>query len=109
MPGTGVAPPPPAQTAAHPASSTPSQLVNYYQTDRPKTRVIFVLLGIFLGIFGAHNFYAGYTKKGSLQLVTTVLTTFYAEIAAWLWAVVWVWAIVEICVINKDSDGTQFV
>jgi len=109
MPGTGVAPPPPLQPATQAASHTPPQLVNYYQTDKPKTRVIFVLLGVFLGIFGAHNFYAGYTKKGALQLVTTVLTAFYAEIAAWLWVVVWVWAIVEICVINQDADGTQFV
>lgn len=109
VPGTGVAPPPPRQPATQAANHRPPQQVDYYQTDKPKTRVIFVLLGIFLGIFGAHNFYAGYTKKGALQLVTTVLTGLYAEIAAWLWAVVWVWAIVEICVINQDADGTQFV
>jgi TM2 domain-containing membrane protein YozV len=106
--GTGVAPPPALRPPVQSAQA-PSQLVNYYQQDRPKTRVVFVLLGIFLGIFGVHNFYADYTKKGAMQLVATVLIGFYAEIAAWLWAVVWLWAIVEICLINKDADGTQFV
>ncbi|HXT26245.1 MAG TPA: NINE protein [Candidatus Eisenbacteria bacterium] len=106
--GTGVAPPPALRPQA-PAVQAPAQLVNYYQQDRPKTRVVFVLLGVFLGIFGVHNFYAGYTKKGAMQLVATVLIAFYAEIAAWLWAVVWLWAIVEICLINRDADGTQFV
>jgi len=110
MAGTGVAPPPQLQqTRVAVAGIAPPQLVNYYQTEKPKTRVIFVLLGIFLGIFGAHNFYAGYTKKGGLQLVTTILTVPYAAIIAWLWAVVWVWAIIEICLVNKDADGTQFV
>jgi TM2 domain-containing membrane protein YozV len=106
--GTGVAPPPALRPQVQPAQAT-LQPVNYYQQDRPKTRVIFVLLGIFLGIFGVHNFYAGYTKKGAMQLVASVLIGFYAEIAAWLWVVVWLWAIVEICMVNKDADGTQFV
>ena len=91
------------------ASHVPAQLVNYYQAPQPKTRVIFVLLGIFLGILGVHNFYAGYTKKGAMQLVATVLIAFYSEIAAWLWLVVWLWAIVEICTVNQEADGTQFV
>ena len=107
--GTGVAPPPQVRPVAQAASYAPVQLVNYYQAPQPKTRVIFVLLGIFLGIFGVHNFYAGYAKKGAMQLVATVLIAFYAEIAAWLWLAVWLWAIVEICMVNHEADGTQFV
>jgi TM2 domain-containing membrane protein YozV len=106
--GTGVAPPPALRPQIQPVQAT-SQPVNYYQQDRPKTRVIFVLLGIFLGIFGVHNFYAGYAKKGAMQLVASVLIGVYAEIAAWLWVVVWLWAIMEICMVNRDADGTQFV
>ena len=83
--------------------------MDYYQRPQAKTRVVFVLLGIFLGIFGVHNFYAGYRKKGAIQLVATVLIAIYSEIAAWLWLVVWLWAIAEICVVNKEEDGTQFV
>jgi len=85
------------------AGYTPSQLVNYYQRPQPKTRVLYVLLGIFLGVFGVHNFYAGYVKKGTIQLCLTVLTCFYGGLVSWLWA------IVEICTVNKDAEGTQFV
>jgi len=107
--GTGVAPPPLPRPLPQPAAYMPAQLVDYYQPRQPKTRVVFVLLGIFLGIFGVHNFYAGYTKKAAIQLVATVLIAVYAEIAAWLWLVVWLWAIVEICVVSKEADGAQFV
>lgn len=107
--GTGIAPPPMARQLPQTASHVPAQLANYYQAPQQKTRVIFVLLGIFLGIFGVHNFYAGYTKKGAMQLVATVLIGFYAEIASWLWLVVWLWAIAEICIVSKEADGTQFV
>lgn len=109
MAGTGIAPPPMARPLPQAASHVPAQLANYYQAPQPKTRVIFVLLGVFLGILGVHNFYAGYSKKGAMQLVATVLIAFYSEIAAWLWLVVWLWAIVEICTVNQEADGTQFV
>ena len=98
---TTAAPPPPLRQAQPVASRT--DLVNYYPTDRPKSRVAFVLFGIFLGIFGVHNFYAGYVQKGVIQLLLTILTCFYGAIVSW------VWAIVEICMISKDRDGVQFV
>lgn len=107
--GTGVAPPPLPRPLPQTTTYAPAQLVDYYQAPQPKTRVVFVLLGIFLGLFGVHNFYAGYTKRGAIQLVATVLIAIYSEIAAWLWLVVWLWAIVEICVVNKDADGAQLV
>ena len=101
--GTGVAPPPQAGPAPHAATYAPAQLASYYQPPQPKTRVLFGLLGIFLGAFGVHNFYAGYTKKGAIQLCLTLLTCFYGA------AISWPWAIIEICVINKDAEGNQFV
>lgn len=100
--GTGVAPPP-SVASFHAPTYAPSQLVNYYQPPPPKTRVLFVLLGIFLGGFGVHNFYAGYVKKGTIQLCLTLLTCFYGA------ALSWPWAIIEICTVNKDADGAQFV
>jgi TM2 domain-containing membrane protein YozV len=39
-----------------------------------KSRMTAGLLGIFLGGFGVHNFYLGYTNKAVLQIVVTVLT-----------------------------------
>lgn len=68
----------------------------------PKSRTTYIVLGVFLGAFGAHNFYAGYTGRAVGQLCLSVLTLFYLSIASWIWA------IVEICVVEKDSAGIQF-
>ena len=67
----------------------------------PKSRTAFIVLGIFLGAFGAHNFYAGYTGKAVGQLCLTILSFFYLAVASWIWAVI------EICIIDKDSAGVQ--
>lgn len=68
----------------------------------PKSRTAFIVLGIFLGAFGAHNFYAGYTGKAVGQLCLSILSLFYLAVASWLWAVI------EICIIDKDSSGVRF-
>jgi TM2 domain-containing membrane protein YozV len=67
-----------------------------------KSRVVYVLMAIFFGIFGVHNFYAGYIKKAVIQLCITLFTCFYGAI------VIWIWAIVEACMINSDDDGVAF-
>ena len=38
-----------------------------------KSKILAGLLGIFLGSFGAHNFYLGYTSKAIIQLVCTIV------------------------------------
>lgn len=38
------------------------------------------LLGIFLGGFGVHKFYLGYTKEGVIQLVITLVTCGFGSI-----------------------------
>jgi TM2 domain-containing membrane protein YozV len=68
-----------------------------------KSRTTYIVLGVFLGAFGAHNFYAGYTGRAVGQLCLSVFTLFYLAIASWIWA------IVEICVVDKDSAGIQFI
>jgi TM2 domain-containing membrane protein YozV len=68
-----------------------------------KNRVAFVLMAVFLGPFGGHNFYAGYTNKAIIQLCITVLSCFFGAIVSWIWA------IVEACVVDCDSDGVAFV
>jgi TM2 domain-containing membrane protein YozV len=70
--------------------------------DQAKSRTTFIVLGIFLGMLGVHNFYAGYTGKAVGQLCLSVLTLGYLAIASWIWA------IVEICIVEKDSAGIQF-
>ena len=39
-----------------------------------KSKLVAGLLGIFLGGFGVHRFYLGYTSIGITQIVVTVLT-----------------------------------
>jgi len=67
-----------------------------------KSRVAFVLLAVFLGFLGVHNFYAGYIKKAVIQCCLTVFTLFMAS------PIVWIWAVVEACMIEKDDDGVAF-
>ena len=68
--------------------------------DTPsKSKVAFVLLGVFLGSLGIHNFYVGRTKQGVIQLLITVLSAGMLSLASWIWA------IVDICTINADANG----
>ena len=64
----------------------------------PKSRVTFILLGIFLGAFGVHNFYAGYNRRGWFQLALTCLSVFT------LGTITWLWALVEVCIVSRDAD-----
>ncbi|HEV7676757.1 MAG TPA: NINE protein [Candidatus Angelobacter sp.] len=67
-----------------------------------KSRTSYIVLGIFLGALGIHNFYAGYTGRAVGQLCLTVLTVGYLGIVSWIWA------IIEICTVEKDSTGLRF-
>jgi len=89
-------------TSAPAAGYAASPQVPYVYARAPKARIGFVLLGIFLGALGIHNFYAGYVGKGVGQLCLSVLTLGYGALISWIWA------IVEVCVIDKDSSGVPF-
>jgi len=67
----------------------------------PKIRIAYILLGIFLGGLGIHNFYAGYTGRGVAQLLTTLLTCGVGFV------ITWVWSLVEICIVTVDADGNE--
>lgn len=71
----------------------------------PKTRVAYILLGLFLGGLGVHNFYAGYSGKGVAQLLITLFLwwTIIAPIA------VTIWIIVEVCTVDRDAYGNPLV
>lgn len=42
-----------------------------------KSQGIYILLALFLGGFGVHNFYAGYYKRAVAQLILTIFGAFY--------------------------------
>ena len=68
----------------------------------PKNRMGFMILGALLGPLGAHNWYAGYYKKAGAQLAITVLTLGFGSPMSWIWA------IIDICTVDRDSNGVQF-
>ena len=81
-----------------------TELAPVLGTGAAKSRVAYVVLGLFLGGLGIHNFYAGYTAKAGAQLLITVLT-------GWLIVpliAVGIWVLIEICTIRQDAQGVQF-
>lgn len=71
---------------------------------KPKSRVTYVLLALFLGGFGAHNFYAERYKSAIAQLVLT-LFFWWLVIPAF---VVGIWVLVEVFTVKKDGNGVPF-
>ncbi len=57
-------------------------------TGAPKSKIAAGLLGIFLGAFGIHNFYLGYTGKALAQLLITVLSCFVLSGVSSIWGLV---------------------
>lgn len=116
-PGVAGIPSPPAPVMGNFGYVTPGGILSVPQyapvpVERlGKSRTGFILLGIFLGSFGVHNLFAGFVKRGMLQLCLTLGAIFAASYANWLWMVVfgtWIWAIVDICTIDRDSTGQRF-
>ena len=54
----------------------------------PKQLLFGILLALFLGVFGAHNFYLGHTGRGIAQLLITVLTLGIGSIVTGIWALI---------------------
>lgn len=78
---------------------------NQQTTIINKSRVAYIVLGIFLGGLGVHNFYAGYNGKGIAQLLLTVLI-------GWLVLpviAVMIWVIIELCTVTTDANGNQMI
>ena len=70
-----------------------------------KSRVGYILLGLFLGGLGIHNFYAGYTGKAIAQLLLNLFL---------FWTIVVpigvaIWVIVEVITVDRDAYGQRFI
>ena len=70
-----------------------------------KSRLAYILLGIFLGGLGVHNFYAGYTSKGIIQLLITLLVGWLVLPAIG----VGIWVIIELCTVTTDAQGNPMI
>ena len=67
-----------------------------------QSRVGYIFLGLFLGDFGLHNFYAGYVARGVVQLLLTI-----ASFGLLCW-ISWLWAVIEIITVSKNAKGVEF-
>ena len=84
--------------------ANPNEQNSRQNATPPKQRIAYILFGIFLGGLGIHNFYAGYSGKGTTQLLISLLT-------GWLilpYIAVFIWTVIEICTIDKDANGVPF-
>lgn len=71
------------------------------QNYAPKSKIAAGLLGIFLGCFGVHNFYLGYTGKAVAQLLITLLTCGFGG------AITGIWGLIEGILILTGSISTD--
>lgn len=69
-----------------------------------KSKMVAGLLGIFLGGWGIHNFYLGFTKKAIIQIIVSICTCGLGGI----------WGLIEgimiLCgKINTDANGNPLI
>jgi TM2 domain-containing membrane protein YozV len=92
-------------TSLQPAPVMPQQVVaplDFAPDANARNRTTFIVLGVLLGFSGAHNFYAGYTKKAIAQLCITLFSAGFAA------PMTWIWAVIDVCTVDRDSDGRHF-
>lgn len=69
-----------------------------------KSKMAAGLLGIFLGAFGVHNFYLGFTGKAIAQLLITLLTCGMLSFASAIWGLI-EGILILTGSMNTDADG----
>ena len=81
---------------------------NNYAINQGKSKIAAGLFGIFLGAFGVHNFYLGYTGKAVAQLLITVLSCGILSFISGTWGLIE--GILILASDNYlDSDGNLLV
>ncbi len=74
------------------------------QATSQKSKMAAGLFGIFLGAFGVHNFYLGYTGKAIAQLLITVLSCFTLSVVSEIWGLI-EGILILTGSMNTDADG----
>ena len=69
-----------------------------------KSKLVAGLLGIFLGCFGVHNFYLGYTGKAVAQVLISVLSCFTLSFVSGVWGLI-EGIMILVGNINTDAKG----
>lgn len=78
----------------------------------PKSRVLAGILGIFLGGFGVHRFYLGYTNMGLIQvgsmLAGIVLSFLTCGILSFIPCAISIWGLIEgVLILAKSTIVTD--
>ena len=90
----------------NPSSSNQSTYNQCLQQQKPaKSRVAFIVIALFLGAFGIHNFYAGFAVRGVMQLLLSLFGFMLCFVPNFF---VVIWVICEIAAVDTDSDGQYF-
>lgn len=75
-----------------------------------KSKIVAGILGIFLGGFGIHNFYLGYSSKGLTQLLLTTVGWIFLGLGP---LIAGIWGFIEGIDIllgnTKDSNGNDLI
>ena len=71
-----------------------------------KSKLAAALFAFFLGTFGVHNFYLGYTGKAVAQLLITLLSCFILSPVSSIWAIV-EGVLILTGEINSDASGNS--
>ena len=91
-----------SQPVAAVATAPVAAPISFEPDPDAKNRMTFIILGVLLGAFGAHNFYAGYKKKAAAQLAITVVSLGLASPMSW------VWAVIDVSTVDVDERGIKF-
>jgi hypothetical protein len=87
-------------------ASVPMALnMNTHGYSNQKSRLIYVLLALFLGYLGIHNFYSGHILSGVFKLLLSFLSIFTFGLTILLSIII---QIVEMCAVTHDSSGIPF-
>lgn len=98
-------PPPPARfEVIPPLVPPPPPPPQNLSVPNAKSRVAFILLGVFLGGLGIHNFYAGYTGKAVAQLLANLFLFWTVVVPVGIW----IWILVEVITVTHDAQGRPF-
>ncbi len=79
----------------------------YVDTSNQKSKIAAGLFGIFLGTFGVHSFYLGYTTKGIIQVLLGTIGVVLCGMGPFAAAI---WGLIEGILIltgsiNVDANG----
>lgn len=69
-----------------------------------KSRGVYIILALFFGMIGIHNFYAGRFGVGAAQIATILILGWFVV----GFVIVGIWVLVELFVVTEDGAGNAF-